>query len=265
MEIKQKRCFHTLMISMWGLEPIEAVARETAEFVNLYSVWRGTNRFIALLKTFDLLRERPEVAAAGVRLPPCEDLRQWVESGAALGNPGLEEAVRATGSVELAGYLKWTKDVNARIARTVKNIPPYPWARESIERISRTSDSMCVSQTPAEALLREWDEHGLIPYLSLIAGQELGSKADHIRLTTQGRYDPSRVLMVGDALGDRDAARANGALFYPIVPSREAESWERFHREAYERFLGGQYAGSYERDRIAEFEARLPDTPPWRR
>ena len=33
--------------------------------------------------------------------------------------------------------------------------------------------------------------------------------------------------MVGDGPGDRRAAEAAGASFFPIIPGREAESWGR--------------------------------------
>ena len=66
MESKHKECFTPAIIKHWGLQPVSRYAREAAEFVNLYSVWRGINRWPALIKTFDLLRERPEVQARGV-------------------------------------------------------------------------------------------------------------------------------------------------------------------------------------------------------
>jgi hypothetical protein len=71
--------------------------------------------------------------------------------------------------------------------------------------------------------------------------------------------------MVGDALGDRKAAEANGALFYPIDPGREDESWQRFHDEALPRFFAGTYAGAYMTERIARFDALLPEKAPWQR
>jgi hypothetical protein len=71
--------------------------------------------------------------------------------------------------------------------------------------------------------------------------------------------------MIGDAPGDRDAARAVGALFYPINPGAEELSWQRFHAEASDRFLNGSYAGAYEAALIAEFEKLLSDTPPWKK
>ena len=70
--------------------------------------------------------------------------------------------------------------------------------------------------------------------------------------------------MIGDAPGDMRAAKANNALFYPINPGNEAESWLRFYEEAMGKFLAGQYAGDYEDKVIAEFEAVLPEVPPWK-
>jgi hypothetical protein len=71
--------------------------------------------------------------------------------------------------------------------------------------------------------------------------------------------------MVGDAPGDLKAAQANGALFYPVIPGEEEDSWRRFHEEAIKRFLAGTYAGDYERELLAAFDAALPSEPPWKR
>jgi len=263
MEIKQKECFHSLIASHWQLETVEKYVRETAEFVNLYSRWRGQNRFITLLLTFDLLRKRKEIAEAGVTVPELPELRAFADSGVPLGNPSLEKTVKETGNEELGSVFAWSKAVNERIAQTVKNIPPFPWARESLEKTRAGSDAICVSQTPAEALLREWQEHDLLQYVSVIAGQELGTKTEHIALATKDRYHPDRILMIGDAPGDMKAAVGNNAHFYPVNPAHEADSWERFYKEAYDKFLAGEYGGEYEEKVIAEFEALLPETPPW--
>ena len=263
MEIKQKQCFHTLIVSHWRLEPIERQVRETAEFVNLYSRWRGQNRFTALIKTVDLLEARADVRRSGSSIPRLDDLRSWIASGAPLGNPALAEAAAQTGSAELASVLQWSHDVNADIAVTVKNVAPFRWARESLAKIRDHSDAICVSQTPTEALMREWEEHGLDTYVAAIAGQELGPKAEHIALATRGRYAPDRILMIGDALGDLKAAEDNRAFFYPINPGHEEQSWERFLNESYDRFLTGTFGGAYQRRLVEEFEALLPETPPW--
>jgi phosphoglycolate phosphatase-like HAD superfamily hydrolase len=115
-----------------------------------------------------------------------------------------------------------------------------------------------------EALTREWHEHDIAQYVRVIAGQEMGKKALHLELATKGKYAADHVLMIGDAPGDMTAARANGALFYPINPGQEEGSWERFYQEAFDKFIAGDYAGAYEDQVVAEFEALLPDEPPWK-
>ncbi len=264
MDLKQKKCFHKIIVSHWHLEKIEKYVRESAEFVNLYSIYRGRNRFPCLLMSIDLIRDRPEVVASKVKLPEFKSLRKFIDSGVPLSNAELEKAVKASGDEELSSLLKWSKDVNADIARTVKNVPPFKWVRESFAEIKETADAICVSQTPTEALVREWEEHDLMCFARVIAGQELGTKKEHIHLATDKRYASDKILMIGDAPGDQSAAKGNSAHFYPINPGHEEASWERFYKEAYPKFINGTFGGKYETDLIREFEALLPSVPPWK-
>ncbi len=264
MEIKQKQCFHKLIVSHWRLEPIEKQVRETAEFVNLYSRHRGNNRFLSLLLTFDLLGDRPEVKTSGVKLPGRKALNSFCDSGLPLANSTLEEMAQQTGNAELAAILAWSRAVNREIEKTVTNVSPFKGVPESLQKIGANSDAICVSQTPTEALVREWRQHGLLGYVKAIAGQELGTKTEHLRLATAGRYKHDNILVIGDAPGDLKAARENQSHFYPINPGHEAWSWERFHQEAYARFLRQEYGGRYETRLIEEFDKLLPETPPWK-
>ena len=263
MEIKHKECFCPPYIKHWHLQPVSKYAREAWEFANLYSTWRGANRFVTLLKCFDLLAERTEVAARGVTMPDVPSLRAWVEQETKLGNPALEAKVKETGDAVLAQALEWSQAVNAYVADIVHDCPPYPHVRESIDKLSSHADMMVVSSTPVAALEREWHEHGLEPYVALICGQETGSKKEVIKVAVGAGYEPDHVLMIGDAPGDRNAAEANDALFYPIMPGDEEAAWQRFHEEAAGKFLDGSYAGAYEADLIAAFNKVLPQTPPW--
>ncbi len=265
MEAKQKLCFHGLICDVWGLRTIEKQVREAAEFVNLHSIHRGQNRFPSLVRVIDLLRDRPDVLASGVSLPDFTQTRKWIASCKDLGNPALEKRVAQTNDPELAALLRWSKAVNAEVARRCSRFDPFPHAVDGLRKIAARSDAICVSQTPAEALVREWTEARLLPYVSIIAGQELGTKADHLRLAATGKYPPDRILMIGDAPGDLKAARANGCLFFPIEPGHENDSWALFCHEAYTLFLNGSYAGAYETALIRKFEALLPDTPPWKK
>ena len=145
----------------------------------------------------------------------------------------------------------------------VHDIPPYPMVRESLEKLVDKTDVMVISSTPLHALEREWTENGIDRYVRLIAGQEYGSKKDHIATAAKGKYDDNKILMLGDAPGDMKAAKSNGALFFPIIPGQEEASWEKFFREGIDMFLKGEFEGTYEENLIKEFELRLPERPPW--
>ena len=61
------------------MQGVSKYAREAAEFTNLYSAWRGVNRWPALIKVFDLLRVRPEVIKRGVVIPDALESPRFYE------------------------------------------------------------------------------------------------------------------------------------------------------------------------------------------
>ena len=143
-------------------------------------------------------------------------------------------------------------------------MPPFPFVRESLESMQGKADVMVVSATPGEALVREWDEHGLRPLVSLIAGQEMGSKQEHLALAAAGRYEPEKILMVGDAPGDLEGGPGQRRALLPDQPRREDDSWQRFFEEALPRFFAGTFAGDYMNAQLDRFRALLPERPTWR-
>jgi phosphoglycolate phosphatase-like HAD superfamily hydrolase len=264
MEIKHKECFCPNTIKHWGLQPVSKYAREAAEFVNLYSKWRGINRWPALVMVFDLLRERAEVQARNVTPPEAEQIRAFIADEAfPKSNDGLQAYMAEHAHPELDQAWAWTTGVNDTVADMVHGVPPFPWVRESLSLLADKADMIVVSATPLEALSREWVEHDIAQYVRVIAGQEMGKKALHLKLAAGGKYPADHILMIGDAPGDMNAARANNALFYPINPGHEEESWERFYKDGLHRFLAGDYAGEYEAALVSEFDKLLPQTPPW--
>ena len=264
MEPKQKEVFCPTTIWKWDLMAASKYAREVWLFVNLYSKTRGCNRFMALEYAMDFLRERPEVRRRGVAVPGMKSLKAWIRRETKLGNPALEAEVARTGDAELARCLDWSTTINARVAEAVKGIPPYPGVRESLDLLAGKADCIVVSATPGEALVREWEEHGIAEHMAVIAGQEMGSKAEHLKYAAVGRYAPEKILMIGDAPGDMKAARANGVLFYPVNPGAEEASWDRFVWEAGPKFLAGEYTRAYEAELIEAFDKVLPEKPPWK-
>src|SRR4051794_9399533 len=115
MEIKHKECFIPNFVKHMGLQSVSKYAREACEFVNLYSKWRGANRFPAYLKALDLLRERPEVTARAAAVPELPGLRAWIQRETKLGNPTLKAEVERTNDADLAWTLRWSVAVNEAI------------------------------------------------------------------------------------------------------------------------------------------------------
>jgi phosphoglycolate phosphatase-like HAD superfamily hydrolase len=264
MEVKHKECFIPNIIRHYHLASISKYVREAAEFVNLYSHHRGINRFPGLVLTMDLILERVEVLRRRPRIPALTGLREWLARETRLSNPALKEAIGATGDADLKSALEWSEAVNRSIEEIVQDVPPFAFVRESLANMLGRADVIVVSATPGEALEREWVDQGLRPMVALIAGQEVGSKKEQLAMAAAGRYQPERILMVGDAPGDWNAARANGALFYPIDPGNEDESWRRFFEEALPRFFAGTYAGDYMTTQIERVKTLLPERPTWR-
>ena len=267
MEVKHNDCFSVNLIKHFGLPAVSRQVHQAWDFVNLYSQTRGCNRFKAILLVCDFLREMPKVRRTGVPVPDFPYLREWAETETKLGNPTLRAVIEnATGAQreELSQVLEWSLAVNETISEIVHNLPPFPGVRETLQGLQGRADAIVVSATPNEALEREWAEHNIDQYVAVIAGQEMGSKTEHLTLTAKGNYPSNHILMIGDAPGDLKAARDVGALFFPVNPGYEEESWERLVEEGMDKFFNNEYVGTYEAELIEEFEALLPEVPPWK-
>ena len=271
MGIKQRECFCPMMIGCFGLQPVAQAARECKEFADLFSKTRGANRHKTIVRILnELLPEHPMVIERGFQVPDFSYYTRWVENPASLlSDKGLQQAIdaatNAAAKAQLERALRWSQRVNAMVEEIVRDIPPIPYVRESLQKIRHSADMIVCSQTPTEAIVREWQEHGIAGYPSVIAGQEMGTKGEHLKLATAGKYARQHVLMIGDAPGDSKAACENDALFYPINPGHETASWKRFYEEAFDRFIRGEYAGDYQATLIAEFDGYLPKDPPWKK
>lgn len=265
MDIKHNECIIPNIITSWNLRPIAGYVRETAAFVNLYSRWRGIDRWSGLITTFEFLRTRSELRDEAIPLPHLTGLQAFTRSGLPPSNEGLRQFMAGRDYPELETVWEWSRAVNSTARERLRNIPAFPGVREVLAGLAGQADPAVISGNSLEALNREWREAGLTTFVTAIAGQEMGRKTDQLRLAVGEKYPEYHALMIGDSLADLRAAKANNLLFYPIDPGREAESWKRFSTEAMGKFLNGTYAGVYESRLIGEFEAELPATPPWER
>jgi len=215
------------------------------------------------VSSLDLLRVRPEVIARGAAVPTLPLLAAWIAVETKLSNGMLKAKLASGASPELERIYRWSLEVNERVEDMVHNLPPFPGVVEVLEQARQRADVIVVSQTPLEALVREWRDNHIDHLIKAIAGQEQGSKQEHLAMAAAGHYRPDRILMVGDAPGDYKAAKGNQALFFPIVPGGEEKSWATLRGEGLARFFDGSFAGEYQAGLLAEFDAALPEHPRW--
>src|ERR1044071_1486237 len=114
MEIKHKECFTPMYIKHFHLQAVSKYAREVWDFVNLYSKTRGANRFPALSRALNLLRERRPVITRHVVVPPTQPLDAWIARETRLSNSTLGKEVK-NGNRQLETILGWSYAVNAMI------------------------------------------------------------------------------------------------------------------------------------------------------
>ncbi len=265
MEIKHKRVFQPLALEIWGLQSYQTEFYRIAENINLYSVHRGVNRFQGLVMAFERLAEQSESArkaVAGVK-----ELRDFVLSGAPMSPGALVEYNATRRSHFLDQVLDWSQrsdDLYAQIMEREGN-PAYPLVRETLAWAYRNAEIMVVSSSAREALMQDWGHEELLPLTTRVMGQDVGSKITQLKSALPENFVPTRALMMGDAMGDLEAARAHNILFYPILPGAEPSSWKRFKNEAIERFFLGTYAGEYQQQLLDEFATVLQPDDPWPR
>ncbi len=251
MTMKQ-RVFHDGILEFWGLEDVADDARRICEWVGLYSPWRGLNRFQLILRIFQALNE------SGTAQIETASLEVFVNSGVPLSMAELAKRDDA----ELKKVLEWSAEMSRRISE-LPPIPVFDEVFQCLEKIRGAADAIVVSQTTEEALVREWRNAGLEKFVDVIAGAELGSKAESLTRAAVGRYALEQIVMVGDALGDLEAAQAVGCVFFPIIPGDEIASWIELRDVALGRLQNGTFAGAYQDELIKRFNAALSPVPPW--
>lgn len=251
MDIKHFRCFGPCMVEEWDLEAERDRLLSRWNEINLYSMTRGINRFKALALMLK------EVNDSGIPIEDVDVLVRWAEEADELSNDAAAKEAEKTGSIVMKKALHWSENVNQRIRELPEEEKrPFPGAADAIAWAHDRADIAIVSSANLDAVLEEWEKYGLLPHVDVVLAQNAGSKAVCIeRLLTFG-YDTKKVMMVGDAPGDRKAAQKNGVFYYPILVKREKESWEKMP-EAVKKLMDGSFDECYQEQLSREFEKNL--------
>ncbi len=256
MDIKHQTAFGPAAVEIWPEEtkPHEDFLRVWNE-INLYTSSRGINRFKGLVMIFEFWKDQ------GYEVPDFSALKDWASRTPALSPKALEEEnLRAPNPIfEMA--LAWSKRVNEKIsALGTDDTPPYPWVSEAISKMATRADVAVVSSANKQAMLREWEHFGLAQHTLVMFGQEDGTKSLAIKRLVESGYDRTHVVMIGDALGDLQAALDNEVWFYPIIPKEEADSWQQLFEKRIEQFTEGAFGSEAQEELIKKFESKLPPT-----
>lgn len=248
MDIKHFRCFGPCMIEEWGLGRWEKKILARWNEINLYTMTRGLNRFKGLAKA---LRE---IDGKYCEIAGLDVFEKWTEEAIELSNKALECELEQSDNICMRKAYDWSIAVN----RAIEQIPreekhPFPGVRNALKRAHQSADVAVVSSANRDAVMDEWEMHGLLEHTDLVLAQDSGSKAFCIGALIRCGYEKENVLMCGDAPGDLEAAKKNGVYYYPILVRHETESWNEFVKEGLSHFLAGTYDGDYEKEKTKQF------------
>ena len=252
MDIKHIKCFGPCMITEWNLEKWRKTILDSWNEVNLYTLTRGINRFKGLAVTLTEINDKY------IKIEGLDEFLKWTEETLELSNESLEAELEKTNNICIKRALEWSKAVNKSIDLLSDDEKcPFEGVKEAIIAAKKIADIAIVSSANEKAVLDEWSHNGLLENVDIVLTQNIGSKAYCISKLIEKGYDRTKVLMVGDALGDLKAAESNEVLYYPIMVKKEKDSWERFTKEALEKFIGDLYIGEYQEKVINEFRLNL--------
>lgn len=252
MNIKHIKCFGPCMIDEWELDLWKEEILARWNEINLYTMTRGINRFQALLMALK------EINQKYTKIEGLDTLEKWVSHTPELSNDSLKREIQKTDTFILKKALKWSEAVNTAIQNLdEKDKQPFEEVKEALAYAHRFADIAIVSSANLQAVLEEWDIHGLLEHTDIVLAQDAGSKTYCIQELVKKGYDKGKVLMIGDAPGDYKAAASNGVFYYPILVLHEEESWIEFKELAVSKLLNGSYEGTYQSEKIDIFMNNL--------
>jgi len=240
MNCKHFNCFGPCMVDEWELSQWKDAILERWNVINLFSMTRGINRFKGLAMALGEINEK-YTPIAGIAA-----LQHWADTAPALSNDGVAkaaaEAADPDAKLVFEKALSWSKAVNAAIVKLPEELKvPYSGAKEGLAAAHAFADVAMVSSANRDAVEEEWGKFGLLEHTDIVLAQDIGSKAACIKEMMRFGYEPEKILMIGDAPGDCDAAEKNGVLYYPILVNHEKESWDEVIAVGFDKLQSGEY------------------------
>ena len=203
MDIKHIRCFGPVMVEQWGLQKWKKQILERWNEINLYSMTRGINRFKGLAIALEEISENYQ-PIEGIK-----ELKEWTQHASELSNSALEQKIAEGSNPVFQEALMWSRKVNEAINMLTEDEKrPFEHVKEGLEAAHKFSDVAVVSSANREAVEEEWNRCGLTEHVDILCCQDSGSKAHCLEVLLKKGYDPTHVLMVGDAPGDREDSKA---------------------------------------------------------
>lgn len=248
MEPKHRLCFAPLFADEFGFVENRQEIIDYWLWYNLYSKHRGVNRF----KGCAHLLERFAPDLSGL-----QEYLSFLATSDEHSNRALESAIKSTeNDAVMKKVLNWSLSVNKGV-HDIEELLPFDGVTSAFEAAERYCDIAAVSSANKKALYSEWEKHGLADCCTVLMSQEEGTKAQCIAKLLELGYDKHKVIMVGDAIGDLEAAIENGVYFYPIIIKKEVECWSKFIAEAVMPLISGKLNNDIQKAWINEFNDAL--------
>lgn len=220
MEINHNLCYGPSFIEVWEMNDNARLTQEIWNEINIYEKTRGINRFRALLTMLERIN--------GILIPTSKftALENWIAHSNKLSIDHLKAEITKNQDPLLIKALKWSELINQKMA-LIETIDkkPFNYAQEALEKASKYFDIAVISGANQDAIIEEWEHHGLLQFVDVIGSQEEGSKSECVSKLMDKGYDNQNVMMIGDVIDDYDATVCHKVSFYPIIINDEASSW----------------------------------------
>lgn len=226
MTLKHQQFFYPLLEEELGLQEWGDELSQKWNCINLYSSMRGINRFESVYHLFKDVNDNVLPMRNKTKV-----YNKFILTNRTINIEDLIELYEETGDSFVEHIINWSNNVNKEIESKMERIDAFKESVLTIKEISKFADIAVVSSANEQALVDEWGNAELLDYVSVLTSQSDGSKKEILEELISKGYSENKVLMIGDSIGDRQAARDNAASFRLIEAPFEEKSWKNIRKE----------------------------------